>query len=92
MGDLMNMKPTEDELDLAAEEFEKTLKAFEKAAKKLMSIMDSMNEKRHQELEALSGDSKQIHDFLIQMMDDSGQVGEKRFGIRCVADKDKKQE
>ena len=83
----MNMKPTEDELDLAAEEFEETYKAFEKAAKKLMAIMDSMNKKRNQELEALSGDSQQIHEFLIQIMDDSGQIGERCFGIKCVADK-----
>jgi len=92
MGNLMNIKTTEEELDLAVHEFEKTLKAFEKAAKKLMSIMDSMNKKRNQELESLSGNSKQVHEFLIQMMDDSGQVGEKCFGIRCVAEKDKKQE
>jgi len=71
----MDMEPTEEELDLAVEEFTKTYKAFEKAAKKLMAIMDSMNKKRNQELEALSGNSKQIHDFLIQIMDDSGQIG-----------------
>jgi len=29
----MNRVPTEDEFDLAAEEFKKTFKAFEKAAK-----------------------------------------------------------
>ncbi len=29
----MNIKSTEDELDLAAEEFKKTFKAFEKTAK-----------------------------------------------------------
>ena len=92
MGDLMNMKPTEDELDLAAEEFEETYKAFEKAAKRLMAIMDSMNKKRNQELESLSGNSKQIHEFLIQIMDDSGQIGERCFGIKCIAEKEKKQE
>ena len=92
MGDLMDMEPTEEELDLAVEEFSKTFKAFEKAAKKLMAIMDSMNEKRHQESKALTGESQRIHEFLIQIMDDSGQVGEKCFGIRCVAEKDKKQE
>jgi len=90
MGDLMNIKPPEDELDLAAEEFEETYKAFEKAAKKLMAIMDSMNKKRNQELEALSGNSKQIHDFLIQMMDESGQIGERCFGVKCVADENNK--
>jgi len=92
MGDLMNIKPPEDELDLAAEEFEETYKAFEKAAKRLMAIMDSMNKKRNQESKALSGDSKQIYEFLIQMMDKSGEIGEKSFGIKCLADKEKKQE
>ena len=92
MGDLMDMEPTEEELDLAVEEFTKTYKAFEKAAKKLMAIMDSMNKKRNQELKALTGDSKQVHDFLIQIRDESGQIGEKCFGIKCVADKEKKQE
>ena len=86
----MNMKPTEDELDLAVQGFEKILKVFEKAAKRLMAIMDSMNKKRNQELEALSGNSKQIHDFLIQMMDESGQIGERCFGVKCVADENNK--
>ena len=90
MGDLMNIKPPKDELDLAAEEFEETYKAFEKAAKKLMAIMDSMNKKRQQELKSLFGDSQQTYEFLIQMMDDSGQIGEKCFGIRCVADKEER--
>ena len=86
----MDVKPTEDEFGLAVQGFEKTLKAFEKAAKNLMAIMDSMNKKRNQELESLSGNSKQTHDFLIQMMDDSGQIEEKCFGIKCVADKKNK--
>ena len=88
----MNMKRREDEFGLAVQEFEKTLKAFEKAAKNLMAIMDSMNRKMYQDLEALSGNSKQIHEFLIQIMDESGQIGEKRFGVKCIAEKDKKQE
>ena len=92
MGDLMDMEPSEEELDLAVEEFTKTYKAFEKAAKKLMAIMDSMNKKRNQELEALSGNSKQIQDFLIQIMDDSGQIGERCFGVKCMAEKEKKQQ
>jgi len=86
------MEPTEDELDLAVERFINTYKDFRKAAKKLMAIMDNMNKKRNQELEALSGNSKQVHDFLIQIMDDSGQIGEKCFGIKCMADKEKEQE
>ena len=55
-----------------------------------MAIMDSMNKKRYQELKALSGNSKQIHEFLIQIMDASGQIGERCFGIKCVAEKKKK--
>ena len=54
--------------------------------------MDSMNKKRHQESKALTGESQRIHEFLIKVMDESGQIGEKCFGVRCVADKDKKQE
>ena len=88
----MNTKPTEDEFGLAVQELGSTLKAFDKAAKRLMSIMDSMNKKRNQELEALPGNSKQTHEFLVQIMDDSGQIGENCFGIRCVAEKEKKQE
>ncbi|GAG11935.1 unnamed protein product, partial [marine sediment metagenome] len=42
----MNMKRKEDELDLAVDEFEKTYKLFEKAAKELMAIMESMNRKK----------------------------------------------
>jgi len=88
----MNKEPTEDELDLAVETFIDTYKDFEKAAKNLMAIMDSMNKQRHQELEALSGDSQQPHEFLIQIIDESGQIGENCFGIKCVVEKEKKQE
>ena len=41
--------------------------------------------------EALSGKGQQIHEFLIQIMDDSGQIGERCFGIKCVAEKEEKQ-
>ena len=57
-----------------------------------MAIMDSMNKKRQQELKSLFGDSQQSYQFLIQMMDNSGQIGEKCFGIKCIAEKEKKQE
>ncbi len=92
MGDLMNIETTEDELDLAVEEFTKTYKTFEKAAKKLMAIMDSMNKERQQESKSLFGDSLQTHELLIQIMDESGQIGEKCFGMKCIAEKEKKQE
>ena len=86
----MNIKQTKDELDLAVEEFEKTFKAFEKAAKNLMTIMDSKNKKKYEELNALSPEAQKIYQFLIQTTDDSGQIGEKSFGIRCVADEEEK--
>jgi len=93
MGDLMNIKATEDELDLAVEEFVKIFKAFEKAARKLMAIMDSMNKQKCQELKDLLGDSQQTYEFSIQMMDENGhQIAEKCFGIKCMAEKEKKQE
>lgn len=87
----MNIKQTKDELDIAVEEFEKTFKAFEKAAKNLMTIMDSKNKKKYEELNALSPEAQKIYQFLIQTTDDSGQIGEKSFGIRCVADEEGKE-
>jgi hypothetical protein len=92
MGDLMEIEPTEEEIDLAVERFIYTYKDFREAAKKLMAIVETMNRKRNQELEALSGNSKQIHEFLIQIMDDSGPIGEKCFGMKCIAEKEKKQQ
>ena len=90
MGDQMNKNSTEEEFDIAVERFLNTYKDFERAAKKLTAIMDSMNRKRYQELKALSGESQRIYQFLIQMMDDTGQIKERCFGIRCMADKEKK--
>ena len=92
MSDQMNKNPPEDELDIAVERFLNTYKDFRQAAKKLMSIMDSMNKRRNQELESISGNSKQIHEFLIQMMDDSGHIKEHPFGISYVTEKEKRKE
>jgi hypothetical protein len=86
----MNKNSTEEEFDIEVERFLNTYKDFERAAKKLTAIMDSMNKKRYQELKALSGESQRIYQFLIQMMDDTGQIKERCFGIRCMADKEKK--
>ena len=88
----MNQKTTVDELDLATSEFINTYNAFRKAAINLMGIMDRMIKKRHQKPKSLSGERQQIHEFLVQMMDESGQIGEKCFGIRCVAEEEKKQD
>jgi len=82
----MNMKQAKDELDLAADEFINSFNAFEKSAKKVMAIMDSMRKKNNEGLKPITGKTQQTHKFLIQMMDDSGQIGEKCFGIRCVAE------
>lgn len=53
--------------------------------------MDSIREKNYQELKGLPGGTQQTHDFLIQMMDDNGQIGGNCFGIRCVTGEDKRQ-
>jgi len=87
----MSRKIQEDELDIAAAEFMNTFNDFKKAAKKLMTVMDSIREKNFQELRGLPGKTQQTHDFLIQMMDDNGQIGGKCFGIRCVAGEEKRQ-
>ena len=54
--------------------------------------MEIMNKQKYEELKDLSGDSQQIHEFLIQIMDYSGEIVEKCFGIRCMDDKDKKKQ
>jgi len=87
----MSGKIQEDDLDTAAAEFINTFNDFKKAAKKLMTIMDSIREKNYQELKGLPGGTQQTHDFLIQMMDDNGQIGGNCFGIRCVTGEDKRQ-
>ena len=87
----MNRETAEDEFDLATAEFMKAYNAFRKSAKNLMAIMDTMIKKNHRKSESLSGENQQTHEFLIQMMDDSGhQIEEKCFGIRCVAGEEKK--
>jgi len=92
MSDQMNKNSAEEEFHIAVERFLNTYKDFRQAAKKLMAIMDSMNRQRYQELKKLSGDNQKTHEFLVQIMDDSGQIGEKCFGIRCVAEKEKRKE
>ena len=87
----MNGKIQADELDTASAEFINTFNHFKKAAKKLMVIMDSIREKNFRELRGLPGETQQTHDFVIQMMDDNGQIGGKCFGIRCVAGEEKRQ-
>jgi hypothetical protein len=84
-------KMLEDELDKAAAEFINTFNDFKKAAKKLMVIMESINEKNYRELRGLPEGIQESHKFLIQIIDESGQVVEKCFGIRCVAGEEKKQ-
>jgi predicted patatin/cPLA2 family phospholipase len=81
----------DNELDLAVSEFKKTSKAFEKAAKNIIAILDRMNKHKYQKSKEISGESKQIQDFLIQIMDDTGQIEEKYFGIKYEIDKDKNQ-
>jgi len=84
----MSIIISEDELDLATHEFVKTYKEFEKAAKNLMAIMDSMIQASDREIHNFFEDQQQIHEFIIQMMDDTGYIGEKSIGIKYEAEKD----
>jgi len=44
---------------------------------------------KHKKSKEISGESKKIQDFLIQIMDDTGRIGEKCFGIRYEIERDK---
>jgi hypothetical protein len=82
----MNRETAGDELDLATAEFLNTYNSFRKAAVNLMAIVDSLVKENHRKPKSLSEENQQIHEFLIQMLDDKGcQIGEKCFGIRCVS-------
>ena len=82
----MNRETEGDELDLATAEFLNTYNSFRKAAVNLMAIMDSLVKENHRKPKSFSGENQQIHEFLIQMLDDKGcQIQEKCFGIRCVS-------
>jgi hypothetical protein len=50
------------------------------------SVSDKDNHKKSKEI---SGESKKIQDFLIQLMDDTGQIGEKCLRIRYEIERDK---
>lgn len=56
-----------------------------------MAIMDSMIRKKYQELKGVTRKIHRIQEFLVQMMDESGQIREKCFGIRYVAEEEKKE-
>ncbi len=83
----MDNKMVEEELAKAVREFQESFKVFEKAAQRLMAIMECMHQERRKELKAISGQTQRMHEFLVQMMDDSGEVVEKCFGIKCVSEK-----
>ena len=85
----MSRKGVEEELDKAVEEFIKAFNAFKKAAKKLMAVLDSMKKRKFEGITGVSGETQRIHEFLIQVMDESGQIGEKTFGIKCLAEEEK---
>ncbi len=88
----MDNKRLENELSIAAREFQERFEAFEKAAQRLMVIMECMHQERRKEFKALSNDTQRLHEFLVQTMDDSGELVEKCFGVRCVADREKTEE
>ncbi len=82
----MDKKKIEEELENAVHEFQEAFKTFERAAKRLMAIMECVHHERRKELEVISGNTQRMHEFVVQMMDDSGEMVEKCFGIRCVAE------
>ncbi|NQU13922.1 MAG: hypothetical protein HQ561_07230 [Desulfobacteraceae bacterium] len=88
----MDNKRLENELNIAVREFQETFKAFEKVAQRLMVLMECMRQERRKEFKALSSDTQRLHEFLVQTMDDSGEIVEKCFGVRCVADREKIEE
>jgi len=77
----------QDDLDLAFCEFIKTSKAFKKAANKLLAVLEGMDKKKHRKLERNSVETKQIHEFLVQIGEDSPQIEKKCFGLRYVIEK-----
>lgn len=85
----MSRKGIEEDLDTATEEFIQTFNTFKKAAKKLMAVLDSMKKRKFEGITDISGGAQWIHEFLIQIMDESGQIREKTFGIKCLAEEEK---
>jgi len=83
----MIKQSTENELAIATIELKKALKNFEQAAQKFITVLDGIGKKNHKKLKEFSGEAQQIHEFLIQVEDDSGQLGEKVFGLRCAIGK-----
>ena len=83
----MSIKISEDDLDIATNEFVKTYKEFEIAAKNLMAIMDGMIKASDQGKHSFFEGQQQIHEFIIQMIDDKGRIGEKSIGIKCEPEK-----
>ena len=87
----MIKQSTENELAIATIELKNALKNIEQAAKKFMAVLEGMDKKKHKKLKEFSEQTQQIHEFLIQIEDDSGQIGAKVFGLRCASGKGYKQ-
>jgi hypothetical protein len=86
----MNQKRLDYELDVATNEFLRTYNSFRDAAVKLMNIMNIMKKNDSQDMIS-SADGGKIHEFMIQMMDESDYIVEKCFDIRCVAEEKRKE-
>lgn len=87
----MIRKSTEDELEIAAKELKKAFQNFEKAAQNFLAVTGGMNKEKHRELKEFSEQTQQIHKLLIQIGNDSGQIGRKHFGLRYSIGKGDKQ-
>ena len=88
----MKRQSAEDELEIAAKELKKAFQNFEKAAQKFLAVMDGMGKRKHRKLKEFSEETRQIHEFLIQMQDQEGAIKEKVFSLKCAIEKGHKQE
>jgi DNA repair protein RadC len=84
----MIQQSKENELNIAAKELKEAFQNFEKAAKKFLTVIDGMGKKKHRKLKEFSEQTQQIHEFLIQIGDNSSQLEGKSFELRCAIGKE----
>lgn len=87
----MSRQSAEDEHEIAAKELKKAFQNFEKAAKKFLAVIDGMGKGKHRKLKEFSEETQQIHEFLIQMQDQEGEIKAKVLSLKCAIEKGHKQ-
>jgi hypothetical protein len=75
-------KSLKDELDLSVKELVASFNAFEKAAKKFLSISDKICKQKGKGSRDLPKEVKRIREFLVQITDESGQMEKLSFGLK----------